>query len=276
MNKTKITIATHSNTLHADEVLAVALLLWNKNYTLKDIRLVRSRDFELLTLADITVDVGGVYDESKNLFDHHQFEKTNALYGKSSAGLVAMSMDLSQFPTIARLVKDVDDQDTGIKVQEEFHFSRLISTYNITDIHSPEQDSAFKDAVTFTLRLVKSLAAKDLDVHTQKENVKKFKILKYDNLIIAVSDRNTDWVHTKHFTGLADLVVRYDKNEANWAVQTVQLSPDSYDTKYSIEPFGTDNEIFIHKAGFIGKFIEEDGYVHIKLKDKSNIIGVPV
>ena len=271
----KTVIGTHNGVFHADEVLAIALLLWQLNYELEEVRIIRSRDENMLALADATVDVGGRYDESKNYFDHHQFEKTNSLYGKSSAGLVAMSMDLTQYPTLNRLIKDVDDQDTGIKVQEEFHFCRIISTYNCTDIHSLNQNVAFEDAVAFTINLVKNLAFKDLQENTQKENAKKFKILKYDDLLVAISDREMPWVHTKHFAGLADLVVRYDKNEENWAVQTVQLNASSYDTKHSIEPRGTNNEIFVHKAGFIGKYLEENNYVTIKLK-KIGEVGIPV
>jgi uncharacterized UPF0160 family protein len=53
----------------------------------------RSRDPAVLATCDIVVDVGGVYDESKQLFDHHQrgFEE-NFGHGfvtkLSSAGLV--------------------------------------------------------------------------------------------------------------------------------------------------------------------------------------------
>ncbi len=271
----KLTIATHNNTLHADEVLAVALLLWNKNYTFKDVRLIRSRDSELLSLADITVDVGGVYDESKNLFDHHQFEKTNSLYGKSSAGLVAMSMDLSQFPTLVKLINDVDDQDTGIKIQEPFHFCNIISSYNTKTIHSKKQDKAFKSAVKFTIKLIKSLTARDLDESSQKDLVLQFKLLNFNDLAVAVSDKDIDWVHTKYFIGLADLVVRYDKNDKNWTVQTVALEEGSYKTKYSIEPRNTNNEIFVHKAGFIGKFIEFNEHISVKIKDVC-VLNIPV
>ena len=53
----------------------------------------RSRDPTVLGACDIVVDVGGVYDESKNLFDHHQRGFTE-VFGHgfktklSSAGLV--------------------------------------------------------------------------------------------------------------------------------------------------------------------------------------------
>lgn len=55
--------------------------------------LKRSRDPAILDTCDIVVDVGGVYDDSKQRFDHHQRGFTEVFgYGfdtkLSSAGLV--------------------------------------------------------------------------------------------------------------------------------------------------------------------------------------------
>lgn len=58
----------------------------------------RSRDPSILETCDIVVDVGAVYDESKQLFDHHQRGFTE-VFGHgfntklSSAGLVYKSVN---------------------------------------------------------------------------------------------------------------------------------------------------------------------------------------
>ena len=85
-------IATHSGTFHCDEVVAVSMLKMLVN---NDFVLTRSRDQAKPDLADIVVDVGGVFDPSICRFDHHQrgFEEyfTDAYQTKSklsSAGLV--------------------------------------------------------------------------------------------------------------------------------------------------------------------------------------------
>ena len=60
----------------------------------KDYVVVRSRDPDVLKLCGTVVDVGAVYDPSKNMFDHHQrtFAASNVFPGHniklSSAGLV--------------------------------------------------------------------------------------------------------------------------------------------------------------------------------------------
>ncbi|ESK88907.1 gamm1 protein [Moniliophthora roreri MCA 2997] len=84
-------IGTHNGTFHCDEALAVFLLRQTSTY--RDSDLKRSRDPKILDSCDIVVDVGAVYDEAQQRFDHHQREFTE-VFGHgfdtklSSAGLV--------------------------------------------------------------------------------------------------------------------------------------------------------------------------------------------
>jgi len=84
-------IGTHNGTFHCDEALAVFLL--RQTVTYRDGALKRSRDPAVLETCDIVVDVGAVYDESKQRFDHHQRGFTQ-VFGHgfdtklSSAGLI--------------------------------------------------------------------------------------------------------------------------------------------------------------------------------------------
>ncbi|CAF0765609.1 unnamed protein product [Brachionus calyciflorus] len=63
-------IGTHNGQFHCDEVLACYMLRQLPTY--KNSPIVRTRDPAELDKCDIVVDVGGVYDASKNRFDHHQ------------------------------------------------------------------------------------------------------------------------------------------------------------------------------------------------------------
>ncbi|KAI5118865.1 hypothetical protein M0805_005309 [Coniferiporia weirii] len=63
-------IGTHNGTFHCDEALACFLLKQTSAYW--DASIVRSRDPKVLNECDIVVDVGGVYDDSKLRYDHHQ------------------------------------------------------------------------------------------------------------------------------------------------------------------------------------------------------------
>ena len=108
LTNTRQIIGTHNGTFHCDEALAVYLLKRTKAYgsagtgdgfthrlvtEFSDVDLKRTRDPAVLDTCSIVVDVGGVYDESKQRFDHHQ-RGFQEVFGHgfntklSSAGLV--------------------------------------------------------------------------------------------------------------------------------------------------------------------------------------------
>jgi uncharacterized UPF0160 family protein len=69
-HSTKV-IGTHSGTFQADEALGVWLLRQIPTYYQSPV--IRSRDTHVLTTqCDIVIDVGGIYDHTKLLYDHHQ------------------------------------------------------------------------------------------------------------------------------------------------------------------------------------------------------------
>src|SRR3989344_7405912 len=81
------TIAVHSGDFQADDVFAVSII----RLLYPEIKIIRSRDEEVLKHADIRADVGGKYDPSTHDFDHHQtggagMRENGIPY--SSAGLV--------------------------------------------------------------------------------------------------------------------------------------------------------------------------------------------
>lgn len=89
-------IGTHNGSFHCDEVLACFLLKQLPTY--KDAEIIRTRDQKVLDTCDIVVDVGGIFDPSKNRYDHHQKTFTETMKSLlptkkwttklSSAGLV--------------------------------------------------------------------------------------------------------------------------------------------------------------------------------------------
>jgi uncharacterized UPF0160 family protein len=89
--RSDVTIGTHSGTFHADEALATFLLRLLPTYKNADV--IRSRDPKVLDECTIVVDVGGVYDNDKLRYDHHQrgFDENFGMgfvTKLSSAGLV--------------------------------------------------------------------------------------------------------------------------------------------------------------------------------------------
>ncbi|XP_057522213.1 uncharacterized protein LOC130802280 [Amaranthus tricolor] len=128
-------VGTHNGSFHSDEALGCFILRQTSKFA--DSHIIRTRDFEVLDSLDAVLDVGGVYDSSRDRYDHHQkgFEE---VFGHgfgtklSSAGLVykhygkeiiAKELQLDkEHPDVHRLflavyknfVEAVDAVDNGI------------------------------------------------------------------------------------------------------------------------------------------------------------------
>ncbi|XP_055834724.1 uncharacterized protein LOC129903244 [Solanum dulcamara] len=84
-------VGTHHGSFHCDEALGCFMIRLTNKYC--NAQIVRTRDTQVLETLDAVLDVGGVYDPSRDRYDHHQkgFEE---VFGHgfttklSSAGLV--------------------------------------------------------------------------------------------------------------------------------------------------------------------------------------------
>ncbi|KAL0436963.1 UNVERIFIED_CONTAM: hypothetical protein Sradi_0404200 [Sesamum radiatum] len=84
-------VGTHNGSFHCDEALGCFMIRLTKRFS--EAHIVRTRDPKVLETLDAVLDVGGVYDSTKDRYDHHQkgFEE---VFGHgfntklSSAGLV--------------------------------------------------------------------------------------------------------------------------------------------------------------------------------------------
>jgi uncharacterized UPF0160 family protein len=147
---------THSGTFHADEVTACGLLLLFD--LIDEDKIVRTRDLSVLATCEYVCDVGGAYDPSRKLFDHHQVEYQGPL---SSAGMILAYLKQKDLLTRSgydylnnSLILGVDAVDNGHDPQilGFCSFSNVISNFTpISHDTSPaEQDEAFYQALRFT------------------------------------------------------------------------------------------------------------------------------
>ena len=148
--------------------LACAMLLCLPKY--KDSIVVRSRDPDVLKLCGTVVDVGAVYDPSKNMFDHHPatLAASNVFPGHniklSSAGLVykhfggeiieslvgpldKSTRELLVNKVYERVVKEVDAIDNGVSIADDTKYkintnlSSRVGRLNPDWNASPEESS---------------------------------------------------------------------------------------------------------------------------------------
>ena len=65
-------LVTHNGSFHSDDIFAAATLIIYLEKRGEKYEIIRTRDQEIIKTGDYVFDVGGVYDEATNRFDHHQ------------------------------------------------------------------------------------------------------------------------------------------------------------------------------------------------------------
>src|SRR3989339_2007075 len=67
-------LITHNGSFHSDDIFACAALCLMLEKDKKKFEIIRTRDEKIIKTGDYVFDVGGIYDEKTNRFDHHQKE----------------------------------------------------------------------------------------------------------------------------------------------------------------------------------------------------------
>ena len=162
------TVVTHNGLFHADEGFGVAFLSLLLG---SGMRVVRTRNPAQIEQADVALDVGGVYDNTKLRYDHHQKDFLDVHEGTSiklaACGLIWRhygtclitklhpELDVEQVKSLWQSADEticcpVDMQDNGqntFKVEgaeaQALTISMMVSSFNQQDIYSPAQDEAF-------------------------------------------------------------------------------------------------------------------------------------
>lgn len=157
-------VVTHSGPFHADEVFGCALL---RVFLGREVELSRTRDPAAIAQADIAIDVGGEYDDSRGRFDHHQRSYTGPL---SSAGMVLRWLEergqiSASFAAQLRAdwVDYIDAIDTGRRrpMSGVPCISAIVATLCDQADDPDELDACFMQAVAMCEGILRGLCAND-------------------------------------------------------------------------------------------------------------------
>lgn len=163
------TIVTHNGSFDPDDVLAVAAL---QLYLGEDnTKIIRSREQKVIDKADYVVDVGLVYDPTKQRFDHHQEGVPTRENGVpySSFGLVwkEYGVEISGSSEVAaeidrRLAQPIDAADNHVTVCHPGQAGvEAVEFYDIVDVYRPihgtdeDYDSQFLSVVNLARILLR-------------------------------------------------------------------------------------------------------------------------
>lgn len=272
------TIVTHSGSFDPDDVLAVAA---TQLYLGVDtVQIVRSRDENIIAMADWVIDVGGNYHPATHRFDHHQNgvpQRANGVpysafgliwkeYGAQICDSVAVAAEIEE-----KLVFPIDAADNHIMVCEPNHLGvSAFEFFDVIDILKPVQgteetyDSEFLKAVDFARDLLKRMIkhgkakvmmrsmiqAKYNELEDKRlmifdESISRYELADYEEVQVIVSPSPasdvSDWIASVVPEGN-----RVFKNRVNFPIGWAGLL-----NKELAEVSGIEGAVFCHKERYI-------------------------
>jgi len=260
MDKNHKILVTHSGSFHSDDIFASATLslYLEKNNT--SFEIIRTRDLEIIEKGDFVFDVGGVYDEGRNRFDHHQkggagFRVVNdpdeVSVEYASFGLVwkKFGSELSGGPARLnsrsggekeakiidrRLVAPIDAIDNGFElVQNKYD----ISPYSIQDAFISmrpnwQEDSLVEDEMFLKcVEMAKVFLTREI-AHANSAVIAEERVLEiYKNTKdkrILVLDQSYPYEYTLKDFSEPLFVISQRKTDLLWGVKAVKEDPKTF------------------------------------------------
>ncbi len=311
-NKT-ISIITHNGIFHADDVFAVAtlrILLEKKVFkniekggitktivsSDTNIKIIRTRDEEIINTGDYVVDVGYQYNANKERFDHHQKggagKRENSIpyasfglvwkkYGKKITGSEKVAEAIDKV-----LIAYIDATDNGIvftksifEGYEPYTVFNVISAMNILAKNDPvDSDKVFLKAVEVAQEILQcEIQKRKKKVNDQKnfEKIYAKQISKGEDPRVIVLPTHISF-SAKHF--LEPLFVVYKRSDGGWAAEGI-------DTESTKDPFErrayfpkswagkTDGEI-VKESGVVDAVFCHNGTHFIAAKSKKGALDM--
>lgn len=291
---TKIkTITTHSDRFHADDVFAGAMF----RKLLPDVRIQRSRDPRVINKADLVFDVGGVHDDDKLRFDHHQLGSLVRENGipYSAFGLLwrKFGVDYCDGDRVLadkvdqRLVQAIDADDNGVsltRVEEQYGLSpvelpNIIGQLNPLDGSDEDYDTQYQKAVDLAESILRRFVEVEKSLLVTARKINEAYARSQDKRLIVLDE-------TLSFKGAVDdlpellyIVMPYSRS-SKWGVVAISESLRNFEARKPLpaawaglldqelaEITGVDDATFCHKKRFLVIALTKSGA--LKLADQA-------
>lgn len=251
---------THNTRFHADEVVALAML--SVYYGKKGVEFIVKRIPHCNSIEEVLeylngnfytylVDTGRFHDGIKH-FDHHQYKG-----GKSSAGLiydylVSIEPEMFNIPSLAKVIKSIDDVDVGINTGIVGDISHIISNMYLDEA---TVDANFKLAYEMARTYIYNIVKRNEELKVNIDTINKNGVV-IGTSVVFLNDDITGWnrvIFGNDVPGVeAIITTKRDNGTVTYVIKTVSKEDGSYD-KVGREIVADDLLTFRHEAGFIGK-----------------------
>ncbi|XP_057862047.2 uncharacterized protein LOC131070499 isoform X2 [Cryptomeria japonica] len=270
-------VGTHNGTFHCDEALGCYMIRLTAKYAGAEI--VRTREPKVLDTLDAVLDVGGVYDPSRDRFDHHQ-RGFDQVFGHgfatklSSAGLVYKAIDavdngINQY-----------DTDQPPKYVNSTHLSSRAGRLNLDWIDEDQSQEKENERFYCAMNLAGGEFLENVRSHAKswlparsivEESVRARQEIDSSGEIVVLK-RFCPWkLHLFELEQELKIepsikyVLYEDERGQQWRVQAVAVSPDKFESRKPLpeswrglrdedlsRQCDIPNCVFVHISGFIG------------------------
>lgn len=285
-------LVTHSGSFHSDDIFATAALSIVLEKRGEQFEVIRTRDEEIIKTADYVYDVGGVYDETTNRFDHHQIggagkDENGIEY--SSFGLVwkKFGPDICGNEKIAnsvrhRLVAPIDGPDNGMDIYKPVF--QNISPYTIQSYFFSVQpawneddsniDKIFLECVKFAKTILEREIVLARGLFEAEEKVLAIHKNTEDKRIL-VLDSHYPFDSIMHKIP-ESLFIIYPRSDTTWGIRAIRQSPDSFENRKNLpaswagqreeelqKVTGVSDAVFCHRALFLAVAKSKEGAIKL-------------
>jgi len=291
-NQNKITkLITHNGSFHADDIFACAALSLVLEKNKQSFEIIRIRDKDTIEAGDYVFDVGGIYDEEKNRFDHHQKGGVGSRNGieYSSFGLVwkKFGTGLCRPERVSsiiekRLVAPIDAFDNGLDlVENKYDISPyFIDHFFLSMIPTWREDSLSKDEMFLkSVEIAKEILSREIiqaqdSVLGEEKVISIYQNTKDKRIIILDKDYSYEYVLNKF---LEPLLVVYPRTSDNsWGVKAVREDPKTFKNRKDFPEnwgglrdeelqkiTGVADAVFCHRGLFMAVAKTKDGAIKL-------------
>lgn len=285
-------LITHNGSFHADDIFACATLCLMLKKKGEEFEIIRTRDEEIIKTGDYVFDVGGIYDEKINRFDHHQKDGAGARENGipySSFGLVWKKFGIEICGTQEivvfldkKLVSPVDAGDNGLDLVENRY---EVTPYFVQDAFlsmrptwkekNKSEDEMFLESVEIAKIILAREITQAQDAHSAKELV----ISAYENAKdkrIIILDKNYPFEYTVHDFTEPLYVICFKESSNYWMVRTVREDPKTFTNRKDFPKAwaglrdedlqkitGVADSIFCHRGLFLAVAKSKEGAIKL-------------
>jgi uncharacterized UPF0160 family protein len=296
--KTK-TLVTHNGGFHADDVFACAILEIYLESIGQSFEIIRTRDMALIEKGEYVFDVGGIYNENKNRFDHHQKGRAgmrdNGIY-YAACGLVwykfgevvAGSFEVANYLD-KKVFQALDAVDNGQNISKSifpevypYSISSVVSSFNLSRSEDGlNEDKNFKKAVLLAKDIIKReiIQAKDY-IDAQKDISKVYSESEDKRLIILSEPYNRSEILRILTAQKEPIYFIYPRSQNNgWKVECVRTDFDSFESRKPlpqswaalsgqdfVKVSGVADATFCHDGRFLAQAKSLDGAITLAKK----------